>query len=323
MAHPEPRLTHSNRYMAHPVRSGRERRALDSKASAGRGSFWSGLTRVLPAKERHRGLAVVVVFILIASGVAAGVPGGWAGSVSAGHSSMLIADADSGDSSMPGDSTQPIATTTNLPILPAGPWTATHPPTPTPKPTPGPTKARHTYSFVALGDSLTAWPVGGTWPARLDSMDANLRLINNAGVPGDLTSQMLSREKSDVLALQPEVMFLLGGTNDVGRRVSQATTIANLRAIIVAARAKKIRVFMMTIPPNSYSGLAADINSMNAAIIHLANSYKIVYIDIHKVLSTTTGVYISKYTSDGLHFSDLGAQAVAQAVYSRIHRLGY
>jgi lysophospholipase L1-like esterase len=69
--------------------------------------------------------------------------------------------------------------------------------------------------------------------------------------------------------------------------------------------------------------MAANIDSLNAAIIHLANSYKIVYIDIHAALSTTTGVYVSKYTSDGLHFSDLGAQTVATTIYGRIHRLGY
>ncbi|HEX7491055.1 MAG TPA: GDSL-type esterase/lipase family protein [Candidatus Limnocylindrales bacterium] len=324
MAHPEPRLAQSNRYMAHPVRFGRARRAWDSTTSRFGGTVGGSLKRVLPAEQRHRDLAVVVVFILIASAVAASVPGGWAGAASAGHSSPLIADAgSSSDSAASGESIQPVATTTDLPMLPAGPWAPTHPPTPTPKPTPAPTRTPHDYSFVALGDSLTAWPASGTWPSRLDSMDANLHMVSNAGVPGNVTSQMLARENSDVFSLKPEVMFLLGGTNDVGQHISQATTIANLRSIIVNARAKKITVFMMTIPPNSYSGMAAEIDSMNAAIIHLANSYKIVYIDIHAVLSTTTGVYISKYTSDGLHFSDLGAQAVATAVYSRIHRLGY
>jgi lysophospholipase L1-like esterase len=34
-------------------------------------------------------------------------------------------------------------------------------------------------------------------------------------------------------------------------------------------------------------------------------------------------VYQTKFTSDGLHFNPLGAQTVANAIYSRIHRLGY
>jgi lysophospholipase L1-like esterase len=142
-------------------------------------------------------------------------------------------------------------------------------------------------------------------------------------VPGNVTSQMLDRENSDVFSFNPEVMFLLGGTNDLGKYVSLATAIANLRAIIVAARAKGIHIFMLNLPPNSYQGMADQINSWNAAILHLANSYSIVMIDIHAVLSTSTGVYISKYTVDGLHFSAAGAQLVANTIYARIHRSGY
>jgi lysophospholipase L1-like esterase len=115
----------------------------------------------------------------------------------------------------------------------------------------------------------------------------------------------------------------MGGTNDLGQKVGQSTTIANLRAIIVAAKAKGITVFLMTIPPDSYPGMATEINSLNAAITHLGNVYKLTVIDVHAVLSTSGGVYVKKFTSDGLHFSDLGAQTVANTVYSRVHRLGY
>jgi lysophospholipase L1-like esterase len=313
MAHPDPRVVQASRHMAHPVRFGRLRRASTGAAS-----------RVLPANQRHRDFAFAMVFLLVASGVAASVPGGWAGAAYVSPSAQLLAGADPTDTSPASfGAFIPVATTNVQQILPAAPPTPTIPPTP--KPTRAPTKAPHVYSFVTLGDSLTSGygASGPSWPSRLGSVDSNLRLANNAGIPGNLTSDMLGREGNDVFSYKPEVMFLLGGTNDIGRNVSQSTTIANLRAIIVAARAKGIRVFMMTIPPNSYSGMAADINSLNAAIIHLANSYSIVCIDIHAVLSTTTGVYISKYTVDGLHFSDAGAQAVATAVYSRIHRLGY
>jgi lysophospholipase L1-like esterase len=134
---------------------------------------------------------------------------------------------------------------------------------------------------------------------------------------------MLEREDSDVFSYKPEVMFLLGGTNDIGHNLSQATAIANLRAIIVAARAKGIHIFMLNLPPDSYQSMADQINSMNAALLHLANSYSIVLIDIHAVLSTSTGVYNPKYTVDGLHFNAAGAQLVANTIYARIHRSGY
>jgi lysophospholipase L1-like esterase len=134
---------------------------------------------------------------------------------------------------------------------------------------------------------------------------------------------MLARLKSDVFAYKPEVLFIMGGTNDLGQNISQATTIANLRAVIVAASAKGIRIDLMTIPPDAYPDMAQKIDSLNAAIVHLGNIYKLVVIDIHTPLSTSTGVYVRKYTSDGIHFTALGAQIVANTIYSRIHRYGF
>jgi lysophospholipase L1-like esterase len=204
------------------------------------------------------------------------------------------------------------------PLIPPSPT-----PTPnlTPEPTPKPVARK--YSFVTLGDSLTAWPTSGPWPNRLNAEDANLALVNNAGVPGNTTADMLARLDKDVFAYKPDVLFILGGTNDLGRNVSEATIIANLKTIILAARAKGIRIFLVLVPPDSYTNMAAAIDSLNVAITHLANIYTIVAIDIHTPLSQDNGTFQPRYTSDGLHFTDLGAQTVANAIFSRIHRLGY
>jgi lysophospholipase L1-like esterase len=97
----------------------------------------------------------------------------------------------------------------------------------------------------------------------------------------------------------------------------------NLKAIIVAAKAKKIRVYLITVPPESTSGSVKGINSFNASLLNLANSFRVVLINIHDVLSTSTGVYQKKYTTDGIHFTSLGCQVVANTIYARVKRLGY
>jgi lysophospholipase L1-like esterase len=233
--------------------------------------------------------------------------------------------ATAGSSPSPADTSSPDPT---LPSPSPSPSISTSPsPSPTQKLTPAPAKPPppKVYTFVALGDSLTSGygDPGPSWPSRLDAEDANLRLVNNAGVPGDTTAQMLARVNSDVFAYKPEVLFIMGGTNDLGHNISQATTIANLRAIIVAANAKGIRITLITIPPNASAGMVNEIDSLNAAIVHLGNAYRLVVIDIHTPLSQSTGVYWPKYTSDGLHFSALGAQAVANTIYARIHPYGF
>jgi lysophospholipase L1-like esterase len=323
MAHFEPKVGQAKRLMAHPVRRGPigAIAGLTAAESHRAGRITDERSRTA---MRRRDLALVLALLLVATVVAASLPGGWGNSASsAGTPGGMAAAAFVGDvilaTPTPTLSPSPSATPTLSATPSAGPSGSVRP-SASAKPSATPAAA---YRFVALGDSLTAWPTASPWPSRLDAKDSRLTLVHNAGVPGDTTAQMLSRFKRDVVAYNPQVLFVLGGTNDMGKSISQATSIANLRAIIVAAQAKKMRVFLLTVPPQSSSSAAPVINSFNAALLHLANSYRVVLIDIHAPLSTSTGVYQTKFTSDGLHFNSLGAQTVANAVYSRIHRLGY
>jgi len=294
--------------------------------------------RLIPREPHRREFAAVLVLVLVACTLSASLPGVWAahpGSSDPGTSDpgdQALANLDPADpassASDPIDSFSPPPTGEPTDTPPAPSDDPSNGPTPVPTPTP--TKApkptpRKVYTFVALGDSLTSGygDPGPSWPSRLDSQDPYLRLLHNAGVPGDLTADMRNRLNSDVLAYKPDVLFVMGGTNDIGRYVSPATTIANLRAIIVAAKAKGITVVMMTIPPDSYPSWAGQINSLNSQIVHLANSYVLAVVDVHAALSTSDGVYVGKYTVDGVHFSALGAQTVANTVQARVKRYGW
>jgi lysophospholipase L1-like esterase len=79
---------------------------------------------------------------------------------------------------------------------------------------------------------------------------------------------------------------------------------------------------MLLVPPDSYTSMAARVDSLDTAIINLANSQRVTYVDIHAPLTNANGVYYPKYTSDGLHFTNLGAQTVADTIRTRLRRLG-
>jgi len=277
--------------------------------------------RLIPREPHRREFAAVLILILIACTVSASLPGVWAahpapsdpGDQAAANLNPVDPSASPSD---PIDSFEPLPT--DVPTYtPPGP-SAVLPNGPTPVPTPTPTKApkptpRKVYTFVALGDSLTSGygDPGPSWPSRLDTQDPYLRLLHNAGVPGDVTAQMRNRLSSDVLAYKPDVVFVMGGTNDIGHYISAAT------------KAKGITVVLMTIPPDSYPAWAGQINSLNSQIVHLANSYVLAVVDVHAALSTSDGVYVDKYTVDGVHFSALGAQVVANTVQARVKRYGW
>jgi lysophospholipase L1-like esterase len=330
MAHFSPKVAQSKGRMAHPVRRDPLRSAggalaglvPDSSGTGVGGASARLLERLTPRSKRGRGLAIVGALLIVAVAVSAGLPGGWAAAPSASPSADLAANLGSVD---PADSITPSPdeTTSEDPSLTSESASPSQASSPTPKPTPPPAKTPRIYKFVALGDSLTAWPSDNPWPSRLDAEDANLKLAHNAGVPGDTTANMLARANPDVFAYKPDLLFILGGTNDLGQGISQSITISHIRSLIIGSRSRGVRVFLILVPPNSTSGSQAAIDSLNAAITHLGNIYTLVVIDIHTPLSGSNGLYQARYTSDGLHFSALGAQVVANTIYTRIHRLGY
>ena len=99
---------------------------------------------------------------------------------------------------------------------------------------------------VFMGDSITdAWghPAGVFFPGKP---------YVNRGISGQTTPQMLVRFWPDVIALQPKVVVILAGTNDIAGNTGPTTPTSiedNLMAMADLARANGIRVVMASILP--------------------------------------------------------------------------
>ena len=112
-------------------------------------------------------------------------------------------------------------------------------------------------TVVFLGDSLTAgYGLDGSdaYPARVGELLAARSLparVVNAGVPGDTTAGGLAR-LDWLLAQKPTILFVCLGGNDGLRGLALEATEANLRAIVVRAKAAGVEVVLagMQIPPN-------------------------------------------------------------------------
>ena len=192
------------------------------------------------------------------------------------------------------------------------------------------TTAVQARSYVVLGDSLSVWAFAPSntrstnskaWPYLLAAQDADLTLIRDAGVPGNTTAQMLARLKRDVFAYHPDVLFILGGTNDIGKRYSAATILDNLHKIIDLARAQGIEVVVLTIPPNNEIShyQLERLRAVNAGLIRLGATEGFKVVDVYAALSDSRGHLPSVYAAyDGLHLSVRGEAALAAAVYARL-----
>jgi lysophospholipase L1-like esterase len=105
--------------------------------------------------------------------------------------------------------------------------------------------------YFALGDSITygktysggacGTPYTGGYPPRLDqALQCSACTVDNEGVNGDTTAQMLTRVDGILNSKDYDVMLLMGGTNDIFHQVSTATIRDTLRAIADKAANKGV-----------------------------------------------------------------------------------
>ena len=95
------------------------------------------------------------------------------------------------------------------------------------------------------------------------------------GVSGQNTTQMLTRFDGDIVAQNPMVVVIMGGTNDLAQGYSEQQILANLSAMAEKADAAGIKVVMCSVTPNNraYSKLTNP-NTKGAHIIALNNLIK-------------------------------------------------
>ena len=72
------------------------------------------------------------------------------------------------------------------------------------------------------------------------------------GISGQVTAQMLVRFMPEVVALKPEAVHIMAGTNDIAGNQDPydfAATTGNLQAMITLAKAYRIKVIVASVPP--------------------------------------------------------------------------
>lgn len=181
------------------------------------------------------------------------------------------------------------------------------------------------HQIYCLGDSLTFGTGSGDMGMvdRLRVLLGNVWKVNNNGIAGNNTAQMLARLQTDILSYEnAEYVFVWGGINDVYQDVPVATTEANLQAIYTAIAATGAKVVSLNVTPSKSSatwtaGRQVATDAINAWIAGTATGidYKI---DVYTLVEdpATPDTLLPLYDAgDGLHLQQDGYFAVANAVY--------
>ena len=149
----------------------------------------------------------------------------------------------------------------------------------------------------------------------------------NRGIGGQTTPQMLGRFKQDVIDLQPTVLIILAGTNDIAGNTGPITikeTSDNIKSMVTQAKEAGIEVILSSVlPVYDYPwspGLdpADKIIELNEILKNHAQQNKIMYLDYFSSMVDDRKGLKSEYSDDGVHPNKEGYKIMTKLVNNAI-----
>ena len=178
---------------------------------------------------------------------------------------------------------------------------------------------------VFMGDSITEeW--SNLYPDYFDTKG-----YINRGIGGQTTPQMLIRFKPDVIDLEPDIVVILAGTNDIAGNTGPSNVkmiTDNIFSMAELARAHQIKVVLSSILPvfeyewaKEIKDVPATIDSVNDELKKYVNDHGLVYLDYFSSMVDERKGLNKDYTYDGVHPNQDGyilMSSLAQKVLSRL-----
>lgn len=166
--------------------------------------------------------------------------------------------------------------------------------------------------IIFIGDSIT-----DLYP--LDSYYSDLDYATyNRGIGGDTTSGLKARLDVSVFDLEPQVIIMLIGINDINGGKSVNNIISTYREIVEEINDKlpETKLYCISVLPmnkdiESYSTVNAEQNNkkvveLNSLIKQLTNEFNATYLDLYSFVLDENGYLIKEYSDDGIHLNASG-----------------
>jgi lysophospholipase L1-like esterase len=178
---------------------------------------------------------------------------------------------------------------------------------------------------VFFGDSITdAWNLDHYFPGKG---------YINRGIGGQTTSQMMLRFRQDVIDLQPRVVVILAGTNDIAGNtgpISLEDIEKNYATLAELARVHHIvTIFTSVTPVNGdvpgkrelfETRPPAEILALNSWLKDFCASSGDLFVDYFAAMVDARGQMQRPLSDDGLHPNDAGYKVMAPLAESTIEK---
>ena len=132
------------------------------------------------------------------------------------------------------------------------------------------------------------------------------------GISGQTSYQFVVRFRPDVINLNPKLVVINAGTNDVAENTGPfdlQTTFGNIVSMVELAKANKIKVILTSVLPaakfswnKGITDAPDKIEALNALIKEYAKKHKIPYVDYYTPMVTGPERALNPaYSKDGVH----------------------
>jgi lysophospholipase L1-like esterase len=154
------------------------------------------------------------------------------------------------------------------------------------------------------------------------------------GISGQTTPQMLSRFRTDIVALKPQVVVINGGINDIATNSGTYDfefTFGSIQSMAEIAHANGIKVILTSVLPAAeipwrmeIPAVPAKVDQLNAAIKAYCADKGFTYVDYYSQLVSKDGTkgLPEQYTMDGVHVTVAGYEVMEKIVKAAIEAVG-
>jgi lysophospholipase L1-like esterase len=169
--------------------------------------------------------------------------------------------------------------------------------------------AKQKGRVVFFGDSIT-----DNWQRNPDGFFRGKPYVDR-GISGQTTPQMLLRFRQDVVALHPEAVVILAGTNDIAGNTGPTSLLEianNLQSMAEIASSNGIHVILASVLPvadypwHKGQNPAPKIKILNDWQRELCGKLKLTYLDYYSAMSTAEGGMKPELSKDGVHPNPAG-----------------
>ncbi|MFN7099252.1 MAG: SGNH/GDSL hydrolase family protein [Flavobacterium sp.] len=178
--------------------------------------------------------------------------------------------------------------------------------------------------IVFMGDSITEF-----WNTADPSFFEEQHYINR-GISGQTTPQILLRFRADVIALEPDIVHILAGVNDIAGN-SGPTSIemiaGNIFSMAELANSHSIKVILCSVLPaydfpwSTNQNPAEKIIALNKLIKAYALEHNMEYIDYFTAMKDNRNGLQAVYSEDGVHPNKVGYQVMAPLAQHAIQKI--